>query len=78
MGIFKKFQKGDITSGIRAWSWHLMVVTRIQINKPPPLDPEVEGVFVGGEEERQEENQPSPKKERMAVLSAVPLYHSIR
>ena len=28
---------------------HLMVSTRIQSNKPPPLDPEVEGVFVGGE-----------------------------
>ena len=27
-----------------------MVVTRIQSNKPPPLDPEVEGVFVGEEE----------------------------
>ena len=26
-----------------------MVLKRIQINKPPPLDPEVEGVFVGGE-----------------------------
>ena len=26
-----------------------MVVTSSQINKPPPLDPEVEGVFVGGE-----------------------------
>ena len=27
-----------------------MVLTRSQINKPPPLDPEVEVVFVGGEE----------------------------
>ena len=27
-----------------------MVLTNIQINKPPPLDPEDEGVFVGGEE----------------------------
>ena len=26
-----------------------MVVKWIQINKPPPLDPEVEGVFVGEE-----------------------------
>ena len=26
-----------------------MVVTRSQSNKTPPLDPEVEGVFVGGE-----------------------------
>ena len=32
-----------------------MVVTMIQINKPPPLDPEVEGVFVGGEEVVEEE-----------------------
>ena len=32
-----------------------MVVTRSQINKPPPLDPEVEGVFVGGEEVVEEE-----------------------
>ena len=32
-----------------------MVVTRIQSNKPPPLDPEVEGVFVGGEEVVEEE-----------------------
>ena len=32
-----------------------MVVKRIQINKPPPLDPEVEGVFIGGEEVVEEE-----------------------
>ena len=32
-----------------------MLVTRIQSNKPPPLDPEVEGVFVGGEEVVEEE-----------------------
>ena len=32
-----------------------MVVTRSQRNKPPPLDPEVEGVFVGGEEVVEEE-----------------------
>ena len=29
------------------------------------------------EEEKQEENQPSPDKARMAVLSAVPRYHTI-
>ena len=32
-----------------------MVVTRHQINKPPPLKPEVEGVFVGGEKVVEEE-----------------------
>ena len=32
-----------------------MVLTRIQSNKPPPLDPEVEGFFVGGEEVVEEE-----------------------
>ena len=32
-----------------------MVVTRIQINKPPPLDSKFEGVFVGGEEVVEEE-----------------------
>ena len=32
-----------------------MVLTRIQINKPPPLYPEVDGVFVGGEEVLEEE-----------------------
>ena len=32
-----------------------MVVTRIQINKTPPLDPEVEGVFVEEEEVVEEE-----------------------
>ena len=39
----------------KAWSWHLMVVTRSQSNKPPPLDPEFDGVFVGGEEVVEEE-----------------------
>ena len=52
---FKKIQKGDITSGIRAWYWHIIVLKRIQINKPPPLDPEVEGAFVRGEEVVEEE-----------------------
>ena len=32
-----------------------MVVTSSQINKPPPLDPEVEGVFFGEEEVVEEE-----------------------
>ena len=32
-----------------------MVVTKSQINKPPPLDLEFEGVFVGGEEVVEEE-----------------------
>ena len=32
-----------------------MVLKRIQINKPPPLDPEVEGVFFGEEEVVEEE-----------------------
>ena len=45
----------DITSGIRAWSWHLMILTRSQRNKSPPLEPEVEGVFVEEEEVEEEE-----------------------
>ena len=40
----------DITSGIREWYWNLMVLTRIQSNNPPPLEPEVEGVFVEEED----------------------------
>ena len=32
-----------------------MVLIRIQSNKPPPLDPEVEGVFVEEEEVVEEE-----------------------
>ena len=32
-----------------------MVLERSKINKPPPLDPEVESVFVGGEEVVEEE-----------------------
>ena len=32
-----------------------MVLTRIQINNLPPLDPEVEGAFVGEEEVVKEE-----------------------
>ena len=32
-----------------------MVLKMIQFNKPPPLDPEVEGVFVEGEEVVEEE-----------------------
>ena len=33
-----------------------MVVKRSQINKPPPLDPEVEGVFVEEEVVEEEEH----------------------
>ena len=44
----------DITSGIKAWYWNLMVVKMSQSNKPPPLDPEVEGVFVEEEVEEEE------------------------
>ena len=43
LGILVKIKKMDITSGIRAWSWHLMVLTRSQSNKPPPLESELEG-----------------------------------
>ena len=36
-----------------------------------------EAYETAAEEERQEENQPSQDKSRMAVLSAVPRYHTI-
>ena len=42
---FNKISKREITSGIISWYWNLMVLTIIQINKPPPLDLEFEGVF---------------------------------
>ena len=50
IGHFSKIQKRGHYSGIIAWYWNLMVLIRIQSNKPPPLYPEVEGVFVGEEE----------------------------
>ena len=49
----------DITCGIRAWYWNMMVLTRIQTNKPPPLDPEFEGVFVEEDEVEEEEVHPA-------------------
>ena len=52
---FNKISKREITSGIREWSWNLIILKRIQINKPTTLDPEVEGVFVGGEDVVEEE-----------------------
>ena len=55
IGHFNKIRKRDITSGIRALYWNLMVLNRIQINKPPPLEPEVQGVFVEEEEVEEEE-----------------------
>ena len=50
----------DITSGIRAWYWHFMVLKRIQINKPPPLESELEGARLV-EEELEEKKVPSTK-----------------
>ena len=38
LGILVKFLKRDIKSGIRAWYWHIMVLKRSKINKPPPLE----------------------------------------
>ena len=40
----------EITSGIRPWYWHLMVLTTIQTNKPPPLEYELEGARLVEEE----------------------------
>ena len=45
----------DITIGIRAWYWNLMVLKMIQMNNPPPLEPKFEGVFVEEEEVEEEE-----------------------
>ena len=55
MVILIKFLKRDITSGIRAWYWHLIVLTRSKINNSTPLEPEVEGLFVEEEEVVEEE-----------------------
>ena len=52
---FNKISKREITSGIREWYWNIIVLKRIQINNPPPLDPKVEGVFVEEEEVDEEE-----------------------
>ena len=40
----------DITSGIRAWYWNFMVLKRSQINKPTPLESELEGSHLVEEE----------------------------
>ena len=45
-----KFKKRDITSGIKAWYWNMMVLTRIQINKPSSLEYELEGARLVEEE----------------------------
>ena len=45
----------DITSGIRAWYWNILVLNMSQMNNSPPLDPEVEGVFVKEEKIVEEE-----------------------
>ena len=52
---FNKISKRDITSGIIAWNWNFLVLTRIQSNKSPPLEVEVELVFVEEEEVVEEE-----------------------
>ena len=45
-----KIKKMDITSGIQAWYWHLMLFKMSQINKPPPLESELEGAQLLEEE----------------------------
>ena len=40
----------DITSGIRACYWNLMVLNRSQINKPSSLESELEGARLVEEE----------------------------
>ena len=50
----------DITSGIRAWFWNPMVLTRIQSNKSPPLESELEGARLV-EEELEEKKVPLTK-----------------
>ena len=50
MGILVKILKRDITSGIRAWYLKLMVLNRIQINKPSSLEFELEGARLVEEE----------------------------
>ena len=40
----------DIKSGIKAWYWNMMVLTRIQINKPSSLEYELEGARLVEEE----------------------------
>ena len=52
MVILIKFQKREITGGIKAWYWNLIVLNRIQINNPPPIEPEVEGVFLKQKKKR--------------------------
>ena len=83
LGILVKFLKRDITSGIKAWYWNLIVLTGIQINKPPPLEYELEGArFV---EELEEKKVPLTKamahegeeytKEKMEYLKLIkPLF----
>ena len=50
MGILVKIYKRDIKSGIKAWSWNLIVLNRIQINKPSSLESELEGARLVEEE----------------------------
>ena len=50
LGIWVKILKKDITSGIRAWFWHLMVLNRIQSNKSSSLEFEFEGAWLVEEE----------------------------
>ena len=40
----------DITSGIRAWYWNIMVLNRSKINKPSSLESELEGARLVEEE----------------------------
>ena len=54
LGILVKNLKRDITSGIRPWYWNMMVLKRIQSNKPPPLEYELEGARLVVEELEEE------------------------
>ena len=60
LGILVKNLKRDITSGIRAWYWNLMVLKRIKRNKTPTLESELEGAHLV-EEELEEKKIPLTK-----------------
>ena len=77
----------DITSGIRSWSWNLIILTRSQKNNPPPLESELECAWLV-EEELEEKNVPLTKamahkgkdytKEKMEYIKLIkPLFEEI-
>ena len=60
LGILVEIKKRDITSGIKLWYWNLIVLKIIQLNKPPPLQSELEGDRLV-EEELEEKKVPLTK-----------------